>query len=643
MKLSYKPEIDGLRSIAVLSVILYHAQIVILGHDVFRGGFVGVDIFFVISGYLITQSLYSLSQENCLKISLFKFYKSRVRRILPALMFMLLLTFLASYFLLTEFYFKSFLQQLVSSSFGVSNFLFYKTSGYFDIESEMKPLLHTWSLAIEEQFYLIFPIMFLILINRNIKYLVAFLSLFFIVSFGSTLYFANNLNLIFYVTLFRAFELLFGSLLAIFTLYNSQFRFSKNLSINLKLLGFAMIIFSVFYLDKSYTWPSIYTLIPLFGASLILINIENEKIGILKNVFMVNTGKISYSLYLYHWPLMFFLNYLNLIPPIKFTLYFIGSYLLALLSYKFIESPFRFGRLKNTKYTIIFWAAITSGIVFITSIEDSKESFLPYKGKDLIQENLLKEINPQRFKNVTESDCKINGEGLENCKKNKILVIGNSHLPDGYNFIYETLKIMGISSYSIISAGNSNHLNCHYKFYDNHIKSETGKCEIEANVLNDEEFIKSVDILFISYFRLKDWGSVNYAFVNKFYNINPNLKIMVLGGYIGIRPNNCAQIINKVGDYNACSDISLRTYSANKDEYWYIDEFYNKRFISDNFFYIDRYKFFCNPVNDYCPTSYRNKPFFYDGDHWSYDGIRFFAQEYYKLNKNKLEKFFIKP
>ena len=173
--MKYRLEIDGLRALAVLPVIFFHA-----GLNWFGGGYVGVDIFFVISGYLITGIIINELSEQ--KFSLLKFYERRARRILPALYFVMMLTTLVSWFLLPPSYLKDFGQSLVAVSFFLSNFLFWVESGYFSSASELKPLLHTWSLAIEEQFYVIFPILLLVFWKSGIKKLLLVLSVIFISS-----------------------------------------------------------------------------------------------------------------------------------------------------------------------------------------------------------------------------------------------------------------------------------------------------------------------------------------------------------------------------------------------------------------------------------------------------------------------------
>ena len=221
MRITYRPEIDGLRTISVFAVIIYHANFILFGHGLFTGGFIGVDIFFVISGYLITtlilKEIYKTNQFS------FKyFYERRIRRILPILLFVTIFTSLISYFILLPSSLIDFGKSVLSIiSFG-SNFYFnYTGNGYGQENSLLKPLLHTWSLSVEEQFYILFPICLIIIIKFFRKYLLTVLFLSFLIS----LFFSEYCSKFypgtgFYQLPFRGFELVIGSLLSYFELNN---------------------------------------------------------------------------------------------------------------------------------------------------------------------------------------------------------------------------------------------------------------------------------------------------------------------------------------------------------------------------------------------------------------------------------------
>ena len=255
IKLKYRPEIDGLRAIAVLPVIFYHA-----GFEVFKGGYVGVDVFFVISGFLITTIIIQDLENNQFKF--IKFYERRARRILPALIFMTLVSLIIGYFVLTPYYYKDLFQTALSSSIFLSNFLLYLKSGYFSAISELKPLLHTWSLSVEEQFYILFPLL-LFFSKKKLLYLIL-LFILSVVFAEIILNYDKDAN--FYLLPSRAFELLAGSI-ASFFVYNKKFKLKNSITI----IGLFIIIFSIFFFDEKTPLPGLYSLIPVTGTVLLLL------------------------------------------------------------------------------------------------------------------------------------------------------------------------------------------------------------------------------------------------------------------------------------------------------------------------------------------------------------------------------------
>ena len=221
MKIKYRPEIDGLRAISVFAVIIYHANFVLFGHTLFQGGFIGVDIFFVISGYLITtlilKEIYKTNQFS------FKyFYERRIRRILPVLLFVTIVTSIISYFILLPSSLVDFRKSVLSILFFVSNFYFWFTgNGYADQNELELPFKHTWSLSVEEQFYILFPIFLIIVIKFFRKHLLTVLFLSFLISLFFSEYCSRTYpNFNFYMILSRGFELVIGSLLSYFELNN---------------------------------------------------------------------------------------------------------------------------------------------------------------------------------------------------------------------------------------------------------------------------------------------------------------------------------------------------------------------------------------------------------------------------------------
>lgn len=360
--MKYRAEIDGLRAIAVIPVILFHANF-----KYFSGGFVGVDIFFVISGYLITTIILAEMEQGT--FSIISFYERRARRILPALFFVMFVSLPFAWLWLLPSEMEDFSHSLISVSFFSSNILFWHKTDYWNPASELNPLLHTWSLAVEEQYYVLFPL-FLMLMSRYHK---RWILVSFIVIAAISLALAqwgafNAPTASFYMLPTRAWELAIGASIAFYFLYRKQetrtFFSHKLVDETLVLLGLSMIIYAVFVFDKSTPFPSLYTLLPTVGAGLIILFSSSQTIvgRLLAIKPLVNIGLISYSAYLWHQPLLAFAKHRSLFEPSEFvfaTLAFL-SLPLAYLSWRYIEKPFRTKGTFNRNSIFLFSAIGTT-------------------------------------------------------------------------------------------------------------------------------------------------------------------------------------------------------------------------------------------------------------------------------------------
>ncbi|RLJ36214.1 peptidoglycan/LPS O-acetylase OafA/YrhL [Litoreibacter meonggei] len=332
--MKYRPEIDGLRSVAVLPVILFHG-----GLGLFSGGFVGVDVFFVISGFLITTIILQKIDEG--RFSLLDFYARRARRILPALILVVLCTtpFAWIWMLPTEF--KDYAQSVAAVGLFSSNFLFWIESGYFAAAAEQKPLLHTWSLAVEEQYYILFPLMMMALWARLPKATTILLAAIFVVSLALAEVMwrvAPDAN--FYLLPTRAWELMTGSLCAIFVLKRGVQ--SNNLASGIGLLAITV---SIFAFDAHTPFPSLYALAPVIGTGLVLVyGTKGTWVAdVLSMRAPVFVGLISYSAYLWHQPLFALARLRDpQEPELVLMMGLAGLSLgLAYLSWRFVEQPAR--------------------------------------------------------------------------------------------------------------------------------------------------------------------------------------------------------------------------------------------------------------------------------------------------------------
>lgn len=338
--INYRPDIDGLRAVAVLAVVLHH-----LSAPLVPGGYVGVDVFFVVSGYLITGIISREMAES--QFTFARFYERRARRIFPALFAVLAVTLLAAYFLLLPSDMVSTLRGALGTLFFTSNVVFWRdmAAGYFAAtDTALNPLLHTWSLAVEEQFYVFFPVLLLLCFRFARRHIMAVLLVCAVVSLaGAALLVYSKSVAVFFLSPFRTWELLAGSLLALHAVPPLRSRMLRELVAGAGLLA---IVAACFVYDSKTTFPGLAALAPVLGAAaLIHAGASGPSFAsrLLQLHPMVWVGLISYSLYLWHWPLIVFTRYATGFEPITphIPALFVVSLVLGYLSYRFIEQPFR--------------------------------------------------------------------------------------------------------------------------------------------------------------------------------------------------------------------------------------------------------------------------------------------------------------
>lgn len=360
--MKYRREVDGLRAVAVVPVILFHA-----GLGFIPGGFIGVDVFFVISGYLITSII--LAELEVDKFSIIRFYERRARRILPALVLVMGSTIPFAWLWLSPSHMKDFSQSLAAVSLFSSNFLFWIESGYFDAAAELKPLLHTWSLAVEEQFYVLFPLLLLAAWRFGKQFIAIVLVAVSIGSLALAQWGALNWpDATFYLLPMRAWELAIGSLIAFHLSKTRTVSASAAVKESLSLVGLAMIGYSALAFSGDTPFPSVYALVPTTGTALILIFAWPQTLvgRVLGSNLLVIIGLLSYSAYLWHQPLFAFARHKLLVNPSAALTagLCILTFALSALSWRFVEQPFR--RSEFISRRNIFLLSSISSLIFLS-------------------------------------------------------------------------------------------------------------------------------------------------------------------------------------------------------------------------------------------------------------------------------------
>lgn len=378
----YRPDIDGLRAVAVLAVVAFHAFPAYM-----MGGFIGVDVFFVISGYLISTIIFENLDKGTFSFA--EFYARRIKRIFPALLLVLVASYTFGWFALLADEYKQLGKHIAGGAGFVSNIVLWGEAGYFDNSAETKPLLHLWSLGIEEQFYIVWPLLLWFAWKRNfnlltITIIVALIS--FILNIKGI---KQDVVSTFYSPQTRFWELLSGSLLAWITLYkkgayqivrsklvgwldtvvysNRQKSDGKTLSNALSFVGSFLLVYGFWKINRDFSFPDKWAVIPVLGAVLIISAGQKAWVNrtILSNKVSVWFGLISFPLYLWHWPLLSFARIVESEVPsrnIRITAVLL-SIVLAWLTYKLVERPIRFGKHNKAKVCVLVFLMIMLGYI----------------------------------------------------------------------------------------------------------------------------------------------------------------------------------------------------------------------------------------------------------------------------------------
>lgn len=456
--LHYRPEVDGLRAVAVIPVILYHA-----GFEWFSGGFVGVDVFFVISGYLITSLI--LSELAAGSFRLAHFYERRARRILPALFCVTTVTIPFAVMWLSPGDLAAFARSLVAVSLFSSNLLFWRESGYFDTAAELKPLIHTWSLAVEEQYYILFPLLLMLAFRAGRRTMLSLLGLIGVVSLGAAHWAAYAApSAAFYLLPTRAWELLVGSFVAIGSRRQAGPETVPAVSQLASLSGLTMILVAILAFDEGTPFPSLYALLPVVGTAVVIRFAQPGTLvfRVLSSRVAVTIGLMSYSLYLWHQPLLTFAKHLVSLEPPAWLMASLAAatFPLSWLTWRFVETPFRrrtaFSRGQIfTLATAAAAASIATG-AWIQGSSSLQERFQKqaYGGDvDHLEFNRFLEQRYTPCEPAHLAESALRWRGLTRCLQSKpgkdvdVALVGDSHAEHLFIGLAEQLKDRNVAYY----------------------------------------------------------------------------------------------------------------------------------------------------------------------------------------------------
>lgn len=621
-KRNHLRHVDGLRALAVLSVICFH-----FGIPGFSGGYIGVDIFFVISGFLITRIIVS-EIELTGGFSFLNFYKRRVKRLFPALLFVLVLTSLAALLLFTPENLVQYGGSLASAALSVSNILFWFESGYFDAASHLKPLLHTWSLSVEEQFYMIWPLLLFLLARKSQR--IAAIIILGVMSFALNFYYVNAAepgfeSALFFLTPFRVFEFSFG---AMCVYLEKNYPSSRPVLEITGALGLALIGYSFITLDQSSLFPYLNALPCCFGAALIILS-RGSMISklCLENKLAVAVGLLSYSLYLVHWPIYVFARYIfiDVSSVAMVAAMFVGSLLLAVISYVYIERPFRYG-VSSWHKTGVYKVAIFGMLLMCLlglALKFSDGLVWRYSSETL-SASQIEEGKGKRYVGLHSGCNLLVLENAERCHMDRpiqILLFGNSHEPDGYNmfnYLYGNNPRV-----NIISFGTAN--GCMFVVNEEGFTSSTTAldCALRFATLNNPEFVnKLTHIVYSTHTGFEYIAKDLWLVLANLSARNNKLKVIALGSYLETSVD-CSTIRNKEGDFDSCKKAEYVTY-FNPDER---AQSIVPEVKTMDYLYISKFDLLCPDRQlSSCLTFANGEPMFYDVHHLSYGFARHVAK-----------------
>ena len=636
----YRREIDGLRALAVVPVILFHA-----GFEAFSGGFVGVDVFFVISGYLITSII--LTQKAAGTFSLLNFYERRARRILPALFLVMAVCIPFAWLWLLPSDMKDFSQSLVAVSVFASNILFWRESGYFDTAAELKPLLHTWSLAVEEQYYVLFPLFLLVMWRFAKRWTVATLAVIAALSFALAQWGAYNKPVAtFFLLPTRGWEIAIGALIAFYFARYPKLQLQRPAQEVGGLIGLSLILYAVFAYSKETPFPSAYALAPTLGTALIILcTTPSTLVGrVLTTKAFVGVGLISYSAYLWHQPLFAFARHFSSddLSVVVYFLLILLTTILAYVSWQFVEQKIR--RDSGITRPHIFAISALLSLLFLLL------GYVGYKNDGFQSRFYITNSIYDSIKRTDRSKECFDKEGVhknsdwfcvlgEKGKPIEFVVFGDSHALSVLTTFDDVAKKIGVSGAFVGASGCTPLLGIYALRSDQKIKN--------CNALNHRvyEFVKQKKIskvFFVArwtYYTDGGYTGKNFSYISRSADGRRNKREsreafaggleQTLSAYAALPskiffltqvPQQKEDPLNIYSRAFRFKDIPVAQLSVKKSEHLELQAYVRGLFHSNLANVIDLDDVFCEA--QYCAVGTNDLSYYFDDDHLSIEGAR---------------------